>query len=141
MVFPANLWHNLNMGKDFKKWHQHKEYIHHKRPRIFFHEREVWFAYIGVNIGFEQDGQGDKFLRSVVIIKKFNNEVAWCVPLTKARKEGKYYFKFSFKIGEQSVAIISQVRLINAKRLLYKIGDISESDFSTLKKKIRQLIA
>ena len=44
------------MDKDFKKWHKDKEAIHNERPRVFFHEREVWFAYLGVNIGFEQDG-------------------------------------------------------------------------------------
>lgn len=129
------------MNKDFKKWYKDKEYIHNERPRLFFHEREVWFAYLGVNIGFEQDGQGDKFLRPVVILRKFNNEVFWGVPLTKTKKEGKYYFKFSFNSDEQSIAIISQLRLVDAKRLLYKIGDIGEKDFSALKHKIRQLLA
>lgn len=129
------------MNKDFKKWHKNKEDIHNERPRVFFHEREIWFCYLGVNIGFEQDGQGDKFLRPVVILRKFNNEVFWGVPLTKTKKEGKYYFKFSFNSDEQSIAIISQLRLIDAKRLLYKIGDINEKDFLALKQKIRQLIA
>ena len=129
------------MDKDFKKWHKNKEAIHNERPRVFFHEREVWFAYLGVNIGFEQDGQGDKFLRPIVIIRKFNNEVFWGVPLTKTKKEGKYYFKFKLDSNEESIGIISQLRLIDAKRLLYKIGDISEKDFSELKQKIRQLIA
>lgn len=128
------------MNKDFKKWHKDKEVIHNERPRVFFHEREIWFCYLGVNIGFEQDGQGDKFLRPVVILRKFSNEVFWGVPLTKTKKEGKYYFKFSFNSDEQSIAIISQLRLIDAKRLLYKVGDISEKDFEVLKQKIRQLI-
>ncbi len=129
------------MIKDFKKWHKNKEFIHNERPRVFFHEREIWFCFLGINIGFEQDGQGDKFLRPVVILKKFNNEVFWGVPLTKTRKEGKYYFKFLFNKKQQSIAIISQLRLIDAKRLLYKIGDIGEEDFSALKQKIRQIIA
>ena len=128
------------MNKDFKKWHKDKESIHNERPRVFFHEREIWFCYLGVNIGFEQDGQGNKFLRPVVILRKFNNEVFWGVPLTKTKKDGKYYFKFSLNYDEQSIAIISQLRLIDAKRLLYKVGDISKEDFSTLKQKIRQLI-
>jgi len=128
------------MTKDFQKWHNKKEYIHNERPRVFYHEREVWFSYLGINIGFEQDGQGIQFLRPVIILKKFNNEVFWGIPLTKAKKEGKYYFKFLFKSGKQSIAIISQLRLIDAKRLLYKIGDISEVDFAALKQKIRHLI-
>ena len=61
------------MNKDFKGWHKDKEIIHNEKPRVFFHEREIWFTYLGVNIGFEQDGQGDKFLRPVIILRKFNN--------------------------------------------------------------------
>ncbi len=127
------------MTKDFQKWHNKKEAVHNDRPRLFFHEREIWFAFLGVNVGFEQDG-GEQFLRPMIILKKFNNEVFWGVPLTKTKKEGKYYFKFSFNPDKHSVAIISQLRLIDAKRLLYKIGDISEDDFVALKQKIRQLI-
>lgn len=82
------------MNKDFIKWHIKKEFIHYERPRVFFHEREVWFAYLGANIGFEQDGQGGQFLRPLVILRKFNNQIFWGVPLTKTQKQGKYYFGF-----------------------------------------------
>ena len=40
---------------------------------------------------------------------------------------------------EKSVAILSQVRLFDAKRIKYKIGMINEKDFIILKEKIRQL--
>ena len=42
------------MKKDFKSWHGKKESLHHEKERPFFHEREVWFCSLGVNIGFEQ---------------------------------------------------------------------------------------
>lgn len=131
-----------NMEKDFLKWHKKKKEIHEDRPRVFFHEREVWFCYLGANVGFEQDGSGDDFLRPIIILKKFNNEVLWVVPLTKKRKKNhKYYFEFYSKSGVGSSAILSQIRLIDAKRLKYKIGDMSASDFDAFKAKIRQLIA
>ena len=127
------------MIKDFKKWHKNKEHIHNERPRVFFHEREVWFCFLGVNVGFEQDGQGDKFLRPIVILRKFNNEVFWGIPLTRTHKEVRYYFKFPIN-NKKSIAIISQLRLADAKRLLYKIGDMKEEDFSALKHKIKALL-
>lgn len=127
------------MKKDFKKWHSRKEYIHEEKARPFFREREVWFCALGVNVGFEQDGRGDSFLRPVLITKKFNNESFWGIPLTKNQKEGKYYFSFGLN-REISTAIISQIRLIDAKRLYYKTGTISEKDFSGLIKKLKALL-
>jgi len=128
------------MEKDFKKWHVQKNRIENERPRVFFDEREIWFCYFGENVGYEQDGRGDEFLRPAIILKKFNNEVLWAVPLTRAEKKNKYYFSFLMD-GKMSNAILSQIRLIDAKRLKYKIGDISVSEFAVLKNKIRQLLA
>jgi mRNA-degrading endonuclease toxin of MazEF toxin-antitoxin module len=128
------------MQKDFKKWSKTKQEVHNDRPRIFFNEREVWFSYVGENIGFEQDGRGDEFLRPFVVIKKFNNEVAWVLPLTKNQKKGIYYFQFNLN-NLTSTAILSQIRLVDVKRFKYKLGDISERDFIELKTKIRQLLA
>ena len=130
------------MKKDYKKWHNKKAELHNQQPRIFFKEREIWFCHLGENIGFEQDGRGEEFLRPAIILKKFNNEVLWIVPLTKAdRKSEKYYFTFSFRQGQKSSAILSQIRLIDAKRLKYMAGYITKDDFILLKTKIRQLLA
>ena len=43
------------MIKDFQKWHNKKEILHGAISRVFFHEREVWWRSLGVNIGFEQN--------------------------------------------------------------------------------------
>ena len=128
------------MDKNFNSWNQEKSNLHENKIRAFFHEREIWFSSIGVNIGFEQDGRGEKFLRPVIILKKFNNEVFWCIPLTKNQKKGRYYFTFPFE-NKNSTAILSQIRLIDSKRLQYKIGDINYENFNEIKEKLRQLLA
>ena len=115
--------------------------MHEKKERPHFHEREVCFASLGVNVGFEIDGKGEKFMRPIIVIKKFNNESLWGLPLTKNPKKGKYYFSFSFKEGQSSTANLSQIRLVDSKRLQYKIGNISEKDFKEVKEKLRQLFA
>lgn len=125
--------------KDFIDWHEIKNNIEKKEQRLNFKIRDVLFCSIGENVGFEQDGRGEEFLRPVVVIKKFNNEVFWGVPLTRTDKKGKYYFSFSLN-NETSVAILSQIRLFDAKRIKYKIGMINDKDFSILKEKIRQLL-
>jgi len=84
---------------------------------------------------------GEKFLRPAVILRKFNNEVLWIVPLTKNQKSGPYYFQFSFEEGMISSAILSQLRLIDSKRLMYHKGNIKDVDFDKLKAKLRDLLA
>lgn len=132
------------MKKDFKKWHNKKEFINKMEQRPFFHELEIWFCYVGVNVGFEQDGQGEDFLRPVIIFRKFNNEIFWGIPLTKSikkiKKESlKYYYKFSFIDDVKSLAILSQIRLIDSKRLSRRIGYINENNFKEMKEKLKEL--
>lgn len=127
------------MKKDFGKWNNKKIIVNNTKSIPFFHEREIWFSFLGVNVGFEQDGQGDDFQRPVVIIKKFNNEIFWAIPLSKTEKRGKYYFAFPFNKEIISVAILSQIKLIDAHRLAYKIGEIDEKNYVSLIKKLKEL--
>lgn len=128
------------MDKDFSQWHKNKEFLHNEKKRPFFHEGEVWFCIFGANIGFEQDGRGELFLRPAIIIKKFNQETFWGLPLTKHQKSGKYYYSFELN-GAISTAILSQIRLVDGKRLNYKIGNIPKEDFIEIKKRLAQLLA
>ena len=141
----VSLWLCYNFAmthkKDYAVWHTEKANLQENKTRPGFYEREVWFCSMGTNIGYEQDGRGSKFLRPVVVIKKFNKEILWAIPLTTKEKQGKYYFTFALGEGGLSTAILSQLRLIDAKRLEYKIGNISKSDFGILKLKLTQLIA
>lgn len=125
--------------KDFVLWNKVKILLHKHKKRPYFHEREVWYCSVGANIGREQDGGGKRFLRPIIILKKFNNEIFYGVPLTK-NKKGEFYFNFSFK-NKESSAIISQMRLIDAKRLQHKMGYISDKDYKELKQKIKQMFA
>ncbi len=124
--------------KDFNLWHKLKTWLNNDRQRINFHEKEIWFCYLGQNIGFEQDGKGQDFLRPVVIIRKFNKMVFWAIPLTSKIKEGPYYYEVDF--GRKNSAILSQLRLIDSKRLRYKIGTLSQQQFMELTKKLKELI-
>lgn len=128
------------MEKDFQTWHTKKAQVDGIAKRPFFHEREIWWCAIGLNIGFEQDGGGKDFLRPVVVYRKFNGEIFWGIPLTRIQKKAKYYFRFVFDKKGQSVAILSQIRLIDARRLYHKVGDMSGHDFSKLNKKFKDLL-
>ncbi len=128
------------MIKNFGEWHSQKSNLQENKNRPFFHEREMWFSSIGLNLGFEQDGKGEEFLRPIIVVKKFNNEVCWVVPTTKKDKKGKYYFQFEYREGESTSAILSQLRLIDSKRLSYKIGMVPENDFEEIKKRLSSFL-
>src|SRR5579863_9837041 len=84
------------MHKDFDAWNHDKKAINAGGVYVFFHPRELWFAHLGVNVGFEQDGRGNEFLRPILIVRKFNNEVLWSLPLTRASKpKNPYYASFN----------------------------------------------
>ncbi len=134
------------MKKDYKKWSDKKAQIHNDKIRPFFHEREVWFCALGENIGFEQDGSGENFMRPILVLKKFNNEIIWGLPLTRTEKTGKYYYPISLVAdddkndGRPSVVILSQLRLVDAKRLQYKVGTITEVEFLKIKEALVALL-
>jgi mRNA interferase MazF len=128
------------MSKDFQKWHKKKEEVEKTDVRPFFHEREIWYCALGVNVGFEEDGKGKDFLRPVIIFRKFNNSVFFGIPLTHTKKNSRFYYSFSFGEHVGSVAVLSQMRLIDARRLSHNIGEISEVDFVSLKEKFKALL-
>ncbi len=131
------------MRKDFKQWHTRKERLHNDKTRAFFHEREVWWCSLGANIGFEQDGKGGKFSRPVLVFKKFNNEIFWALPLSlqiKNKKEtAHFYASVALKDEIPRTALLSQLRLIDGKRLLIKIGMIREENYSEIQKAVIRL--
>lgn len=126
--------------EDYSAWFEIKNYVNNKKQRSYFHEREIWFCYLGKNIGFEQNGIGRNYLRPIVILKKFNSRVCLIVPLTKKIKVNKYYFIFYFT-RFKSNAIMSQIRLVDSRRLKYVSGYMNKRDHEILKQKIRQLLA
>ena len=128
------------MKKEFQKWHNLKDAIHETAPRRFYNEREVWWCSLGANVGFEQDGKGEDFARPILIIKGFSKEVFVCVPLTAQPKKGKFYHSVSLEDGKPRNAILSQIRLIDAKRLQEKMGMMSEAQFKDLKQTVIRLL-
>lgn len=128
-----------NHTKEFDKWNEEKKIIDNTENKKTFHEREVFSINVGENVGFEQNGKGEEFLRPVIIYKKFSGNVFLGIPLTKAEKEGKFYKSFEFQ-GKKSTAILSQIRLFDSKRLKYKIGKMSVGDFNAVKEKLIELI-
>ncbi len=129
----------MNYKKNFDKWNIRKKEIDSERSLKSFHEREIWFVNIGENVGFEQNGKGDEFLRPVIVYKKFSKNIFLGIPLTTTEKKSKFYVNFKFK-DKNSTAILSQIKLFDVKRLKYKTGRMSQGDFKKVKIKLIELL-
>ena len=124
--------------KRFDEWNEIKKKIADKRT-VYTKIGEIYFAYLGENIGYEQCGKGEKFLRPIIVFKRFGRDAILAIPLTTKPKEGKYYFGFSFRGDKESIALLSQIRFLDTRRLLKKIGRMKSSDFEKLKGKFNEL--
>lgn len=98
---------------------------------------------MGQNIGYEQNGKGDNFVRPIIVVKKFNKGMFFGIPLSTQIKEGDFYYKFSFQKSNkisQNIALLSQMKLYSSNRLLNKIGVMPQNDFENVKIGIKKLI-
>lgn len=121
------------MAKEFDRWNKRKKKVNAREEKVRFHEREVWWCSLGVNVGSEQDGINDNFERPVVVIRNFNGRVLWAVPLTRTFKRySPYYFPLQRDADGISAAVVSQLRLIDSKRLIRKIGTLDDTQYREL---------
>ncbi len=56
--------------KYFDGWNDKKKYLHEEKQRPFFKEGEMWFASLGVNMGYEQDGKKQRRSKTCDSFKK-----------------------------------------------------------------------
>jgi len=72
------------MQKDFDRYNKSG------KGTALFHEREVWWCSLGMNIGLEQDGSTDAFARPVMISKPHDDDVALFLRPTTVSEINKF---------------------------------------------------
>jgi mRNA-degrading endonuclease toxin of MazEF toxin-antitoxin module len=118
----------IKKSKDYTKWHGLKAKINNKYKLATYKKRDVFWCHLGENIGNEEDGKGQDFLRPVVVLKVYNNEFCLVAPLSSKTKKNKYYVNFVFNNKPQS-ALISQIKSVDVRRFHYKMGTVSQQDY------------
>ena len=119
--------------KNFDEWNEVKKTIQYSMvsDRTFFYEREVWWVRLGINIGDEEDGKDDGYIRPVIILRKYSKRSFLAIPMSSVTKSSIYYYEFNFK-GENVSAILSQIRFMDSRRLFKIEGKISKEEFAKL---------
>src|SRR3989344_4637033 len=120
------------MEKDFDGWNRSKKKIQKSPKAPFYHEREIWWCSVGVNVGNEIDGTGERHDRPVLVLTPFNAETFFGVCLVGHKRTGRYYFPVGKLARRDAAANLSQLRLFDTKRLIRKIGTLDEKSFEKL---------
>lgn len=104
---------------EFDRWNKKKQMLASDRYvcHIYPHRGEVWICSLGWNVGREQNGNTQDFMRPVLIINRFNSELFWVVPLSTKQKEIDYYYNYTDAAGNDVSVILAQMRLVSIKRL------------------------
>lgn len=126
------------MHKDFNKWNEEKKKTHGENPRLYT-VREIWWCRLGVNIGTEQDGSGASFLRPAIILRGFGPDIFLVVPLTTSLRRHPLRIRVGTVQGKEASALLSQMRVIDTRRLVEKVGFLDQAIFQELRKAVRDL--
>ncbi len=127
---------------EYDIWNEQKKKIQleNSDPGYFPQEGEVWMSSLGKNIGYEQNGSGDNFARPILVVRKFNNHMFWCVPLSTKQKRFDFYFNFTDPNQQKVSAILAQLKLVSVKRLKRKLYEISPELLSAMRVKLRAFL-
>ncbi len=128
------------MKKDFDVWNEEKKEIDARQDVLFYHERDVRWCRLGTNVGFEQDGTGIDHSRPVLILKAFSRSVCLVVPLTTSTKKNPYHASLGIIGDRPAFAIISQLRLVDTKRLDKRIQVLDRTVFDTVRKAVKDML-
>ncbi|OGG79302.1 hypothetical protein A3A39_01895 [Candidatus Kaiserbacteria bacterium RIFCSPLOWO2_01_FULL_54_13] len=127
------------MKKEFDRWNEIKKHTNAEEPRLYT-VREIWWCRLGVNVGTEQDGRGESFLRPVVILRGFGPDACLVAPLTTSEREHPLRVSVGVVGDQPARANLSQLRVVDTRRLVEKIGFLDKKVFSTLRKTARGLL-
>ena len=127
------------MSKDFSIWHVVKKEVDEKTTSRTYHEREIWWANLGLNVGNEQDGSGPRSMRPVLIVKGISKETCFVLPITTSEQQNQYRISIGSATGKLSKVILSQLRLIDTRRLAEYVVLLDKRMFAEIRKNVRDL--
>jgi len=118
--------------KSIKDWCKLKIVLWDKEDKIIFKQGDIWWCSLGMNLGEEMFGKGEKFTRPVLIFRKFTSNSFLGLPLTKQEKKGTWYAEITIH-KEKSWVMLNQARVFDKKRLTNRIGALDNSDLKKVK--------
>ena len=113
-------------------WCRLKFLLQEKEAKSIFHEGEVWWCSLGINIGEEVYGKGANFSRPVLVFKKLTKNSFLGLPFTGSEKKGNWYVPINLPNRRSSI-MLNQARIIDKKRLESRMAYLEVFDFQAVK--------
>lgn len=123
--------------KEFDAWNAIKKEVHAQDKSVRIRAGEIRWASCGVNIGSEIDGKGQSFTRPVLVLHVIGSTLALVIPLSTKLKSVAGYIPFTFR-GRTTSLCIHQARAMSQRRLLSRMGRISNDRLQVVKQEFRQ---
>lgn len=122
--------------KDFDSWNLVKQHLNNQEREISIRAGDVRWIAFGVNIGSEIDGKGKAFTRPGLVIGVSGSNIAFVIPMSTKVKNVAGYYPIEFK-GRTVSLCIHQCKTISQKRILRRIGHLSENSLQQFKNEIK----
>jgi mRNA-degrading endonuclease toxin of MazEF toxin-antitoxin module len=131
------------MIKDYQEWTPVKAQINNrdeKLPNRGYKVGQIWWCSIGENIGSEEDGKGMHFARPVLIVAGYSRHLFIGIPLSTTKNRGTHYYPFTANDGEESVALLMQIRAFDTSRLRNRKTTISKEELAKIADEVKSLL-
>ena len=128
------------MNKDFEGWNTQKQITDQNYRNKFYHEREIWWCLLGINIGYEHDGDNIEYQRPILILKGLSHSTCLVVPLTSSTNKHLFRIPVGIINNKESNIVISQLRVIDTKRLVERICLLDKEKFDLTRKAVKNLL-
>jgi mRNA interferase MazF len=116
-----------------------KSKVHHRNHQPpLVSEGEIWWITMGSNIGSEINGKSAAYSRPGIIFKKLSQYTFCIIPTSTRMHQGTWFVPFTHN-GEPRNACLHQVRVIDYRRLLSRLGKLSHIDHENIKKQFVKL--
>jgi len=125
--------------KQFDHWNEVAKLLDSSEKKQEFHNGEIWWCSIGVNIGREECGKGFMFARPVLIFNKISDELFWGIPFTTTLQYNEKYTEAVIIEDKITYALIAQKTTYSCKRLREKIGNIKIDIYENIIYKARKI--
>lgn len=130
--------------KNFDEWNKNKKKIELRRyeseeiENIF--EGDIFWAYLGLNIGKEIDGKSDYFSRPVYIYKKIDKITFLVIPLTTSEYyKDDWHLEIDLGKVKKSSLCFNQIKVLDFKRIKSLIFSVDDTIAEQIKLKMNDL--
>lgn len=127
-------------GKEFDEWNKDKKRIHGRLSTPYVHRREIWWVSLGVNIGSEQDGGGIEYRRPALVLAVFGRTTCLVAPLTTSARVHHLRPCIGNVDGKNAHVLLSQIRVIDTKRCIRKVGMLPSNAFDLIRTTVRGIL-